>query len=216
MITVLIQPLHNPGQENAGRLCDLLFENIKSRLDASQQDYLRSAANGKSGGLRRMMSLLARALVLKYLPGHILRRLPGTGLMAGQTFISLSYGRNCVFCGLGSRPLGLDAEEILADAGAMKGFFRQIRADCPASMGCSALVRSWTVCEAILKLTGTGWTAAAKDLLGGIPFELRCKSSRTPGLPNWHTIPFHGHWLAIASASKIGKITCKLLPAFVP
>lgn len=213
MITILIQPA--PVQLEA--VCEPLFERFKARLDSSQRMRLQGGEAGGKSGKRRALSLLARALILNYLPGHTLRQLPGMRLMAGETFVSLSYSANCVFCGFGSQPLGLDAEEMFASAKSwvMAEFYRRLRGAWPLNMGRSALTRAWTVCEAIIKLAGTGWTAEARAMLGQLPFERRQSAGHGPDSPvSWRAIAFHGHWLGIASAERPEPITCKLLPAF--
>lgn len=213
MIIILIQPA--PRRLEA--VFEPLFERFKSRLDAEQQSRLQSGAASGNFGRRRALSLLARAAILDFLPGRVLRQLPGMRLKAGNTFVSLSYSANCIFCGLGSRPLGLDAEELAPSAKscAMAELYRRIRPAWPRNMGRSALTRAWTVCEAIIKLAGTGWTAEACAMLGRIPFERRQSSSQSSGSPvSWRTIAYHGHWLGIAGAGSTDRIICRLLPAF--
>lgn len=216
MITILIQPVAHKGGQQAGRRWQLLFASLRSRLDAGQQAYLEACAEGNADW-RSRMSLLARAMVLDYLPGEKLRLLPDWRLMAGKTHVSPSYSSSCIFCGLGEQPLGLDAQELVsgARAAAFAEFFARIRPDWPEQAGHSALTRAWAVCEAILKLAGTGWSREAPGLLCALDFGRRGGSARGTGESfSWRTLPFHGHWLGIASA-ETGQISCKIMPALV-
>lgn len=193
---------------NLPAYCGRLFELIAPRLADADLEYLR----GISAAQALASCLIGRGLALLALPrsGILQIRQPGAPWAPRQ--IALSHGKNIAFCAASANGIAIDAAAPLGRCGAAaaKQMLSRIQ---PRLRSCAAKAeRLLCVCEALLKLTGYGFSAEAWDALESAPLQRRQGTTSWRGqMLAWRSQPFAGHWIAIAADGEAPPLEFRLI-----
>ena len=114
---------------------------------------------------------------------------------------AFSYSGSTAFCAhADGSPIAVDAVNCNeGNAGSIVDFLKR------SGLGIthrtdSAILRSWSVCEALLKLSGNGITWPGLKNIASLPVWQRCGHFRaSAGTVHWRAMPLPGHWLCVAA-----------------